>query len=682
MMEAILNGVTYTAANFASPPSAHFANDPIGDELQADTLTVELMGEMGNVLIKTADGDIFKTSDGALVRVGRTSGKPEADYGDVITLYNGDGLLIAKMYVESIERISRETYRISAISALGLLIKRTHYGGIYNGVLASTLIADIMGTVPYTIGGAIGNELVYGHLPIASARDNLHVLLQALGASILKDDNGDILINYLNEVSVAALTDGEIYLGEGDVQTPAHATDVIVVEHSFLQTTYDEEVTLFDNTNGATVTAKLVAFDAPCYGLSVTGSLTIDSSDANYAIVTGVGTLVGSKYTHTQQEYAVSTGATGEQMTVAVRDNELVNTTNSYNLAMRLAGYYGKANQATIAAAVSKIWTGHYITFKNVYGEASDGYVTEAEVALSVGVDKSNLTIATDYEVGPFGANYDSVLVLDTSGTWTVPADMTGQHVRVICIGGAMGGQAGYNGGDGQQLTSSNAAGTGGAGGSGGIGFNIVIDELDLTAASYAVTIGTGGAGGGSDGALGTLGGATTFGSIDSDDGVQATGYYDIINAVTYGGAGTDGIAGGNGGARLGRAGENVTYNGITYTGGTGGANQTSPGGSEFSGGGGGAAAGANGENAGPPEIATGVYSKAGGGANATIVPTQQTLGVGGDGGHGGGGGGAGGGFKDSKGYYPYPDTWIAPGGTGSAGGQGSDGLVLIYYNA
>lgn len=689
-MQAILNGITYTEVNFAGPPEVNFANDPVGDELQADTMSVDIIaGTGGRGFILTADGKILTDADGKIVLTDPDGyapiEAPTADYGDVVELYNNAGTLIAKMYVESIKRIARDKYRISAISALGLLIKRTHYGDVYSGETASTIIADIMGTVPYTIGGAIGNELVYGHLPIASARDNLHVLLQSLGASILKDEDGDILIDYLDTVSIADLPANEIYLDEGSVEELSHATDVIVVEHNFLQTAYDEQVTLFDNTSGASVSSKIVAFEDPCYGLSVTGSLTIDSSNANHAVVSGVGTLVGYRYTHTQEEYTVTTGASGEQLTVAVRENELINATNSYNLAMRLAGYYGSANSASISAAVSEVRTGHHISFKNVYGEDSDGYVTEAQIALSVGVDKSQFTIATDFEPGPFGANYDSLLVITTSGSWTVPAEMSGQHVRVVLFGGAYGGQAGYDGTDGEVLTASNSPGAGGAGGSAGQGFKILISDLDLTDASYLVTVGTGGAGGAADGAFGVIGGDTSFGSLSSADGVEATGYYDIINAANYGGPGVDGVAGGNGGLRGGGAGESVTVGGVTYSGGAGLTGTSYSG--VFSAAGGGAAAGNNGASAsGAAYPYTGNYTHPGDGADASIVPTKQTLGKGGDGGHGGGGGGAGGGTRDSHGYHPWEDGaghyYIGAGGAGGAGGQGSDGFVLVYYNA
>ena len=690
-MQATLNGVTYTEANFASPPMVYFANDPVGDELQADTLSVDIIaGTGGKGYVLTADGHILKDADGNIVLTEADGygpiDAPTAVYGDVIELYNNAGELIAKMYVEGIKRVGRDTYRVSAISALGLLIRRTHYGGIYTGVAASTIFADIMGTVPYTVGGSIGNELIYGHLPIASARDNLHLLLQALGASILKDEDGDILFDYIDTVSVAALDASEIYLGEGTVEELSHATDVVVVEHNFLQTAYDKEVTLFDNTNGASVVSKIVAFDNPCYGLTVTGSLTIDSSDANYAVVTGVGTLVGFEYTHTAEEYELSTGASGEQMTVAVRENELINATNSYNLAMRLSGYYGSANHAEIAAAVSGVRTGHHISFKNVYGEDDDGYVTEAEVALSVGVDKTQFKIATDYEPGPFGANYDSVLVITTSGTWSVPAELTGQHVRIVAIGGSRGGQAGYDGEDGGTWTRENyysESAQGGNGGAGGLGFKVEIDELDLTNASYLVTIGTGGTGGASDGALGDLGNDTSFGSISSADGVEATGYYDIINAVNYGTTGDTGTAGAAGGRGVSGGTLDVPIK-------TGGDVDTYDGGNSYytgsgvwySGGGGGAALGNNGGDATTATPWPGYFHTNGGdGAAASIVPSQATtLGQGGHGGHGGGGGGLAGGSWE----HGNLDDGGTPGagGAGGQGGQGSDGFILLYYNA
>lgn len=659
-MKAIIGADEYSNADMSTNAKVYLANDPVSDALQADTLTLELLTE------------------------------PSAVYGDAIELYTRNDEFIAKMYVDSVERVSKHAWRVNAVSAVGLLIKRNHYGGIYTGEAASTVIASIMGSIPYTLAGRVSGEEIRGHLPIASARDNLHDVLQELGASILKDANGDILIDYIDTASIADIPASKIYLNEGGVNVPAKATEIVVVEHSFMQTTLDEQVTLFDNTDtGNVVSGKLIRFDEPMYNLTTLGALTIDESNANYAVVSGLGELTGYKYTHTQEEYHLATGATGDELVVSVRENELINSSNSYSLAKRLAGYYAEANTSTLAAAVSDVRSGHHISFINVYGEASDGYVEEADIALGVSVDKTDLTVATDYTPGPFGATYDSVMILDASETWQVPWVLSGQHVRVIVFSGSKGGQAGFDGEAGKTWSQDNYLGDparGGAGGAGGLGFRLAIEEMDLTNASYIVTIGTGGAGGASNGAEGTDGTDSSFDSISSADGVATTSYYDIIDNVTYGETGDSGEAGGDGGKGVNngtmddpiKTGGDVIVGGTTYNGGnsfyTGQAGW-------FSGGGGGAAGGTNGSDATTDPLWPGFYHTNGGdGASASIVPAHEsTYAKGGAGGHGGGGGGLAGGAR-SGGSYTDGGA-IGAAGAGGAGGQGSDGFVLIYYN-
>ena len=688
-MKAILNGVTYTAENFAAPPSAVFSNDLIGDQLQADMMTVDIItGTSGDGYILTADGEILTDADGnVVVPDGETYvppiGVPTPAYGDEITLYGQGDVLVCKMYVDSVERVAREVYRITAVSAVGLLISRFHYGGIYNGETASDILAEIFGNIPYSVGDLVGAEQIYGHLPAGSARDNLHILLQALGASVLKDANGDVLIDYIDTTAVRSVPASETDMASGSVRYPAKATSVTVVEHAFLQTANDETETLFDNTNDLPASGEVVLFRDPCYDLVAVG-LTVTESGANYAIVTGVGTLTGKVYTHTREERTEATGALGLEKSVAVRENELINTLNSSALLERLVNYYGAANRASVSVKGSDIRTGHHLVFTNIYGEETDGFVEEAEATLSVGLDKSDITVATDYLPGPFGNDYDSFLIIDEAGQWSVPAELTGQKVKVCVFGGARGGQAGYNGANGDLFFGSvGKSGAGGDGGAGGQGFKLHQQEIDLTEASYLVTIGTGGAGGASNGALGSLGGDTSFGAVSSADGAEVVQYLNIISGGVYGIKGAHGVAGNPGGV----IGESVKYI-ETWHDGLNTASISWPipysygePGTVYGGCGGGAAMGANGGDAYSIQPPNSVYEHGGDGATATIVPLQADgYAEGGDGGHGGGGGGASGGYKFDSGGSASGGA--GNGGAGSAGGQGADGFVLIFYHS
>lgn len=688
----------YSVIDGNQPPKAFRAVDLIGDQLQSDTLTFGVIatGHPGGDYFLTLEGDELEDANGDIFMLGVQtpaivgSDLIAYDYGEVVTVYDG-ATLLSKWYLEKIERVSKYVYKFTCISEVGLLIGQTHYGDVYSGTLASTVIAEIMGSLPYSIADDVQSERLYGRLPIASARDNLHAILFMLGASILKDANGDMLIDYLDTTSLA-VPDSRIYEG-GKLSYQTPATDVTVVEHGYYALATDILETLFDNSAELTpATSQMVIFNEPCHDLAVSGSLTIDSSNANYAIVSGIGILTGQIYSHTTHEYTISTGASGEKNEIRVEDATLVNATNSHYVAERVKNYY-LANEAQISIVKDSEAAGSSISFTDPFGDANSGYIREATETYSQ-IVKADLTLATDYTPGPFGSNFNSYLILDTDQTWSVPAEMAGQHVRVVLFGGARGGQAGLKGQDGQSSTYGGIFGdanpkaersAGGAGGAGGSGFMILLRDIDLDQASYAVTIGAGGSGGAANGDEGSLGGDTTFGTLSSADGVEATGYYNVIAGEQYGTTGDTGEAGGYGGAATPNAaedGEDITSGGITYHGGANG------GGSYYDGeyttyaaAGGGAAAGNDGGDAwgAHPDDPT-LYRYGGPGGDATIVPAQASgKCVGGTGGAGGGGGG-GGGFV--FGYTTWTAGGNGAGGNGGAGGQGSDGFVCIFYNA
>lgn len=689
----------YSVIDGGQPPQALNAVDPVSDELQADTLTfgVIAQGEERGDFFLTLAGEKFEFSDGSIFML--SAGQPAIadlasyDYGEVVEIYDANDALVSKWYLQKIERVAKWIYKFTCCSAVGLLIGRTHRGGVYTGELASILIADIMGSVPYTLSANVQDERLYGRLPLASARDNLHTVLFTLGASVLKDANGDIMIDYLDTMQTP-VPDTRIYEG-GSVEYQTPVTSIVVIEHGFFALATDEVFTLFDNAADiAPAMSQIIIFDEAYHDLTATGSIVIEESNANYAVVSGIGTMTGKKYTHTRHEYQLATGANGEENEVRIEDVELINANNSYYLAQRLKNFYA-ANEAQLSIVKQGERAGDGITFTNAFGEASNGYIREATETYSQ-IVKSDLVVVTDYTPGPFGSNYDAYVILDADQIWTVPAGLAGERVRVVCFGGSRGGQAGQKGQDGQSSTKGGTFGdaqpvaersAGGAGGAGGAGFMILQADIVLSEASYAIAIGAGGAGGASDGDLGALGGDTSFGAFTSADGVEATTYYNVMAGEMYGETGDAGEAGGYGGAAIYSAPENgeaITVDGVTYQGGIAGS------GSDYdqeyytySAAGGGAAAGNNGGDAYVPGQHTTIKSMGGPGAAATIVAAQAAgRAVGGKGGYGGGGGG-GGGFVH---YVGTQSSWYVngngTGGHGGPGGQGSNGFVVMFFNS
>ena len=87
--------------------------------------------------------------------------------------------LVGVFYLDKAERLSADTWDVSTINAIGVLDESTHLGGVYSGMLAGTLIADILTNhahVNSASGQSIKNVVaVVGAAAGASSLGNLTV---------------------------------------------------------------------------------------------------------------------------------------------------------------------------------------------------------------------------------------------------------------------------------------------------------------------------------------------------------------------------------------------------------------------------------------------------------------------------------------------------------------------------
>lgn len=287
--------------------------------------------------------------------------------------------------------------------------------------------------------------------------------------------------------------------------------------------------------------------------------------------------------------------------------------------------------------------------------------------------------------------------------------------------------------------------GKGGEGGAPGHGGKIYRGEMDLSVIDeLEYSCGPGGTGATYDEsnpeAEGNEGSATTLGDISSDLGSSSEfGYTDIITGEVYATTGLQGIAGGDGAGTTAENRENSSNDGFYFTPSAGvtdedgtfwaGGTTKTQGNTEppkldgdgdsasFTGSlgdgyagaqvsyalGSGAAAGAAGQNgtalgrftvsrnSSKTTITARAYATNGlKGADAAIVPKKALNGNGGRGGYGGGGGssiGIAGTYSGSDGSpvgsYNLSSTTADPGegGLPSQGGEGGDGLIILYYS-
>jgi hypothetical protein len=650
----------------------------IADELQADTIELE---------VKCSDKNIVVFTENAPLQ------------------YYRENLLRSTYYVQSIKRIGGDKYTISADSAMGLLMKRLHVGGIYTGQTVKEVVNEICGNIPILVKTVFADTKLYGWLPYckppeSSARNNLAQVLYAIGAALTTDNNGVLRVEPLWDGVSSSIGETRMYF-DGSVETEKPISAVTVTEHQYIAGTNEKE--LF---SGTSQQGDIITFSEPMHSLTATG-FTILESGANYAkISSGSGSLKGKTYIHNTRLVTQTVTENAAENVKSVTDATLVSLVNSSAVAKRLADYYKCRETITNGIVSGQEKPGHVVSVYHPYDKKMvSACIVSLDTTMS-GTLKSEMTALVGFlppqpETTEY---YDGRVLLTGSGEWTVPEGVT--ELRAVVIGKGQDGTDGSNGyasimtsqmKDGSSGSFSAASpGLGGDGGVGGSGGKILEETINVTAGQkiqYAAADNSG---------------DSTFGSLSSADGTSSdTGYYDTVTQTYFGRKGADGKKGGNGGSP-GNDGQAVG----NFRGGYGLSGKTDTdtsygitGQGSISGwGGGGAAHGSFGGQSGggfwinltgqfnqtdPSQSIVTLeagYSSGGRGANGANGKDGENYGDGGGGGHGGGGAGAIGTInlsfspsgKNPR-VYSGSGAW-GDGGSAGTGGSGKPGCIILYY--
>ena len=689
----------------------------IADELQADTIELE---------VKCSDKNIVVFTENAPLQ------------------YYRENLLRSTYYVQSIKRIGGDKYTISADSAMGLLMKRLHVGGIYTGQTVKEVVNEICGNIPILVKTVFADTKLYGWLPYckppeSSARNNLAQVLYAIGAALTTDNNGVLRVEPLWDGVSSSIGETRMYF-DGSVETEKPISAVTVTEHQYIAGTNEKE--LF---SGTSQQGDIITFSEPMHSLTATG-FTILESGANYAkISSGSGSLKGKTYIHNTRLVTQTVTENAAENVKSVTDATLVSLVNSSAVAKRLADYYKCRETITNGIVSGQEKPGHVVSVYHPYDKKMvSACIVSLDTTIS-GTLKSEMAALVGFlppqpETTEY---YDDRVTLTGSGEWTVPEGVT-SYTRVL-IGGGQGGKCGKAGAlptskvSTQTETRENESHTwtvnykgflvkdlppaaGGEAGTPGEGGKVLVETVQNAVPGSKVSYSCGAGGAGAPYAEnsdkeGSLGGATTMGGSSSDSGSSnPSGYTDPMTGEVYAVPGIAGVPGGNG---VGYdADGNLIYppdivvNGRSYRHGvqgtavdfetgnsaaSGSFDATSSGGL-----GGGPAYKANGHNGGngiTPTMTSQYNNKKltmqGGaqGTGATAQPPEKpsVYGNGGGAGNGGGGNGQTGWpcvasctMRDDA-SYQMGDLEVYAGaatgrGLGSDGGQGGDGCIIIYY--
>lgn len=529
--------------------------------------------------------------------------------------YYHNNELVGKFYVESVDRIARNRFRLNCTSFIGLLEKTYHGGGLFlsttfgavlEHIMASGLHGDGSAIVDYVIDDDVAELPVSGWLPYATKRQNLYQLIFANGVNIVRNIDGNPRFTFLYTGETAEDNAPEIQRGDifdaGSVEYEKPYSAVEVAEHTYTAVSDVDSVVLFDNTTGAQYFNQEIWFDqAPVVvsSLAATGNLTLVSATENSAVVSGNGILSGKPYTHSTRIVSEtnSSGASGK--VIHVSDCTMVNAINSENLLNRLFAFYCPAT--TIRKIRNSIVRtdqrcGKLYKITTPYGETETALLATMDSNASSFL-RADCEFYADYSPAGQAGLYSHVVIITPewdeenqqwvyTGTWTVPEDVT--EFKVVLIGGGTGGASGLPGHTGQSAESytdmdatadlsgvwyGGEGGEGGEAGSGGGPGRVKIDTYEGVTAgdSYSFSLGQGGSGGGptsgSSHVSGTAGTATTFSdgtttisTADNDGYLPTGGVYEPITDQYFALPGLPGIAGGKGGARQVKSGSMFTW--------------------------------------------------------------------------------------------------------------------------
>jgi hypothetical protein len=667
------------------------------------------------------DYDSFSTADGYTLTGYYTYDIRAIPYGTPVRFYS-NGRIVGLFYCDNVERLGKDRFQINCVSAVGLMDKQRHTGDVYTGKRFDALIAEIIGDdFAYEIEPDVAELQVFGWLPYGTKRSSLHQLLVGHGVNLSKSDLGGLLFTFLKDTDSHEIPSSRIFMG-GSVQYGDPASRVEVLEHGFHYLSNVEYEVLFD-TRGDAVENTVVVFKNPVYADSLTveegSALEIIEYGTNYAVVSGVGVLLGKPYVHTIKRLVAENEEAATEKVVTVEDATLITMANSENCLKRISEFYFNATTVKNDIIVNDEKTGRRYLFENAFHERTHAFMRKMSTRASSFL-RAECEYITDYTPVAQGQAFlkrDILELTEEGAVWNVPDSVYEKDVpqiRAVLIGAGYDGEDGQAGADGEPGNDydggeGGAGGMGGNGGKGGKIFSVTINASNLAFLSY-----------GKSGENTWLRAGDAY--YTSGSGISSpTGFIELFTGAVFGlpgNAGASGAPGGKGGsyppiAQLGTAntkaqpGTDLEFNGVKYKGGKG-ANREIVHGADvgihenmhiyFGGsGGGGAAPGAAGKDGATgtwqdpsnPEANESGWVLAPGGDGGDALEAQPTLELYGSGGNGGSGGGGGGGACNLHWWNHAYTTLISmvsadvkpgKGGKPSKGTAGYRGCVILYY--
>lgn len=286
-----------------------------------------------------------------------------------------DNVLMGAYYIDTAKRTAGNQYDIKTKDAIGILAELSYMGGMYNNVLASTIITDIFNkcNLEYEFAEALESKTITGYIPIMTCRDALAWICMAIGGVVNTAYSEKVIINPL-QTDVKRTIDKQQQFTGASIETLSKVTGVSVEGYKY--TSSGESVELFNDTLNDTI---MVQFGEPIYSLTITNG-TIVESGVNYAVIKGNGETVlsGKRYnvsTIVSSKINPSLGALDLQNIVELKNVNIINSNNIVEVRDRIYNYYINNKRINTKIIVGENQLGDKVNVDTLYEGVKTGII-------------------------------------------------------------------------------------------------------------------------------------------------------------------------------------------------------------------------------------------------------------------------------------------------------------------
>lgn len=301
---------------------------------------------------------------------------------------DGKKSYMGSYYLDSWQSGEKGDIKLHSVDPVGLMDKVQFLGGIYQGVSAREILAEIFSVcqVEYRLDMMLGEKLLWGHIPVCSAREALWQTAFAIGGVVDCSRDRLVKIYPLPTRPSVMITSGRKFAGQKLRQKKA-VTGIEIAVHRYTESSETGEALKTTLQSGE----YTMLLNEPMHDISVQGAELI-ASGANYLKLrltqAGEVTVQGKRYLDSKQLiYTPMPGVppnTAENR-LSVDRATLVSPENAGEVLERLAGYYGRSYQTELTLLLGDEKIGDMVTLKTLGGENLKGLVERMELDLTGG---------------------------------------------------------------------------------------------------------------------------------------------------------------------------------------------------------------------------------------------------------------------------------------------------------